>query len=221
MTAAHVEEPREQGHAIVRGFLPADEIAQAKRAGDEVMAEGLGHHANYRDRTEVFRNLAGSYFNTGLAIDPHGPKNGGLATFPRNHARGYLGLADDGPVMIGRTANDELIAAGLDPAARHERELAPGNLVIWTLLTVHRSLPNRSGRDRCIKISSYVRADDSQGRGEWVFRDRQPVPLGPEPEICRYEHLHERPGSFYIDEDWTGEAATQLSRSKTSASLQR
>lgn len=93
MTAAHVEHPREQGHAIGRGFLPADEIAQAKRAADS-------------------------------------------------------------PV-----------------------------------------------------------------RGEWVFRDGQPVPLGPEPEICRYELLRERPGPFYIEEDWTGELATQLSRSKTSASL--
>jgi len=24
-------------------------------------------------------------------------------------------------------------------------------------------------------------------------------------EICRYEQLREKPGPFYIDEDWTGE----------------
>jgi ectoine hydroxylase-related dioxygenase (phytanoyl-CoA dioxygenase family) len=288
LPAAHVEQLREQGYAIVRDFLPAGEVAAAKRAADEVMAEGLKHHATYRDRnllfeilddpeagrrvllqahwfswinsaleslrrhprylelldpligrdikqitnqlhwkpvgakftgyrfhqdlrfrdrTDVFRNLADSYFNTGLAIDPHGPGNGGLAIFPRSHRKGYLGLADDGPVMIGRTADQELIAAGLDPAARVDLELAPGDLVIWTLLTVHGSLPNRSGRDRCFMINSYVRASDSPVRGEWVFRDGVGVPLGPEPEICRYEQLRERPGPFYIEEDWTGRAA--------------
>jgi hypothetical protein len=55
-------------------------------------------------------------------------------------------------------------------------------------------------------INSYVRASDSPERGEWVFRDGQPVPLGPEPQICKYEQLREKPGPFYIEEDWTGEA---------------
>jgi ectoine hydroxylase-related dioxygenase (phytanoyl-CoA dioxygenase family) len=286
----HVEQLRSRGYAIIPGFLSPDEVVAARAAAGAIEAEGLKHHATYRDRnllfeilndpaagrrvllqahwfswispelerlrrhprylqvlepligrdikqvtnqlhwkpigakytgyrfhqdlrfrdrTDVFRNLETSYFNTGLAIDPHGPENGGLAVFPGSHARGYLGLADDGPVMVGRTSDAELTAAGIDPASRVDLKLAPGDLVMWTLLTVHGSLPNRSGRDRCFMINSYVRAADSPLRGEWVFRDGTGVPLGPVPEICRYEQLRERPGPFYIDEDWTAEATAQ------------
>ena len=54
-------------------------------------------------------------------------------------------------------------------------------------------------------INSYVRAADSE-HGEWAFRDGVSTPLGPEPQICKYEQLRERPGPFYIESDWTEEA---------------
>jgi ectoine hydroxylase-related dioxygenase (phytanoyl-CoA dioxygenase family) len=111
--------------------------------------------------------------------------------------------------MKGETQEAELRRAGLEPADRVDLRLAPGDLVIWTLLTVHGSPPNRSGRDRCFMINSYVRAADSPERGEWVFRGGRPTPLGPEPEICKYEQLRERPGPFYIEDDWTGEAMAE------------
>lgn len=160
----------------------------------------------FRERPEVYTNLDRTYLNTGLAVDPHGPENGGLSVYDRSHMRGYLGLSDDGPIMKGETQEAELRRAGLEPGDRVDLRLAPGDLAIWTLLTVHGSLPNRSGRDRCFMINSYVRAADSPARGEWVFRDGAPTPLGPEPEICKYEQLRERPGPFYIEDDWTGEA---------------
>ncbi len=83
--------------------------------------------------------------------------------------------------------------------------LEPGDLVIWTLLTVHGSARNRSGRDRRFILNSYTRAEDSPHRGEWAFRDGRSVPLGAEPQICRFEDLHDHPEPFYNDEDWTGE----------------
>jgi ectoine hydroxylase-related dioxygenase (phytanoyl-CoA dioxygenase family) len=160
----------------------------------------------FRERPEVYTNLDRTYLNTGLAVDPHGPENGGLAVYDGSHKRGYLGLSDDGPIMKGVNHEEELRRAGLRPEERVDFRLDPGDLVIWTLLTVHGSLPNRGERDRCFMINSYVRASDSPERGEWVFRDGQPVPLGPEPQICKYEQLREKPGPFYIEEDWTGEA---------------
>jgi hypothetical protein len=57
MTADHVEHLREHGFAIVRGFLTAAEIADVKRETDKVMAEGLRHHASYRDRNLMFEIL--------------------------------------------------------------------------------------------------------------------------------------------------------------------
>jgi hypothetical protein len=50
-------------------------------------------------------------------------------------------------------------------------ELAPDDLALWGLLTVHGSNANTSGN----------------ARGEWAFRDNQSVPLGYEPVVCKYE----------------------------------
>ena len=94
----------------------------------------------FRERPEVYSNLDRTYLNTGLAIDPHGPENGGLAVYDGSHKRGYLGLADDSPIMKGETQEAELLRAGLTPADRVDLRLDPGDLVIWTLLTVHGSL---------------------------------------------------------------------------------
>jgi ectoine hydroxylase-related dioxygenase (phytanoyl-CoA dioxygenase family) len=89
--------------------------------------------------------------------------------------------------------------------------MEPGDLLLWTLYTVHGSAPNLSGHDRRFMINSYVRAADSD-RGEWTFRDGVSTPLGPEPEICKYEQLRERPGPFYIEPDWTEEAQAMRQR---------
>ena len=158
----------------------------------------------FRDKQEMFSDLTGSYLTTGLAIERQDEENGALQVFPGSHKRGYLGLSDEGAaIMKGKTQASELKAAGLDPADAITCNLDPGDLLIWTLYTVHGSAPNRSDRDRRFLINSYVRGSTSPERGEWVFRDGVSTPLGPEPEICRYEDLHERPDPFYIEEDWT------------------
>jgi len=85
--------------------------------------------------------------------------------------------------------------------------MQPGDLLLWTLYTVHGSRPNIADYDRRLLIQSYVSAADSD-RGEWAFRDGVSTPLGPVPEICKYEQLRERPGPFYIEDDWTEEGRT-------------
>ncbi len=293
MSAQHVEDLRDQGFAIVRGFLDQDQVAAVRTAVDAVYEEGVKHHATYRDknlcfeilndpeamkrvmvqaywfawinpvmeaqrrhpryleilepllgpsikqianqihwkppgakyssyrfhqdlrfreRPDVFTELTTSYFTTALAINRVDAENGALCVFPGSHKRGYLGLGDDHEwVLNGQDAGSanraeaELRAAGLDPDDAVVCELEPGDLVIWTLLTVHGSGSNRSDRDRPLILNSYVRADNSPERGEWAFRDGVSTPLGPEPQICRFEDLHEHPEPFYNDADWTGE----------------
>ena len=143
---------------------------------------------------------------TGLAIDRQTVDNGALRIMPRSHRLGYLGLSDDGPIMVGQTQDEELKRAGLDPSNIVTCEMEPGDLLLWTLFTVHGSAPNVSDYDRRFMINSYVRADDSE-RGEWAFRGGLSTPLGAEPQICKYEQLRERPGPFYVESDWTEEAA--------------
>ena len=165
------------------------------------------YHQDARFRNPAAtRNLLDGTVTTGLAIDRQTAANGALRIIPRSHLRGYLGLSEDGSIMTGHTPDDDLRRVGLDPQAAVTCEMEPGDLLLWTLYTVHGSAPNVSAHDRCFMINSYVRAGDSD-RGEWAFRDGVSTPLGTEPEICKYEQLRERPGPFYVEPDWTEEAS--------------
>jgi ectoine hydroxylase-related dioxygenase (phytanoyl-CoA dioxygenase family) len=161
--------------------------------------------ARFREGNIKDFNHLRSTVTTGLAIDRQTVENGALRVFPGSHRLGYLGLSDDGPIMVGQTQDEELRRAGLDPSQMVTCEMEPGDLLLWTLFTVHGSAPNVSDYDRRFMINSYVRARDSE-RGEWAFRDGVSTPLGDEPQICKYEQLRERPGPFYVESDWTEEA---------------
>lgn len=278
-----VEQYREDGYAIVRGFLPPDEVAELQRHTAQLYETGMQHHATYRHGNLAYEILperhfgqryviqaywfawADAYFdhlrthpryhqllapllgddikqvtqqihwkppgaritgyrfhqdlmfrqakdayddvvrdtvNVGLAIDRATPENGCLRIIPGSHRMGYLGLSDNGSgsIMNGLTADDELVAVGIDPASMVWVELEPGDLAMWSLLTVHGSLPNESDRDRAFGISSYVTG--ASQRGEWAFRDGVPQPLGDTPQLCKNERLHERPDPYYDDTEW-------------------
>lgn len=160
--------------------------------------------ARFRNQTAV-RNLLYGSLNTGLAIDRQTVENGALRIVPRSHLHGYLGLSEDQNIMTGQTPDEDLVRVGLDPASIVTCTMEPGDLLLWTLFTVHGSASNVSTFDRRFMISSYSRARDSD-RGEWAFRNGVSTPLGPEPEICKYEELREKPGPFYIEDNWTEEA---------------
>ena len=68
-------------------------------------------------------------------------ENGALRVIPKSHRLGYLGLSDDGPIMVGQTQDEELRRAGLDPSNIVTCEMEPGDLLLWTLFTVHGSAP--------------------------------------------------------------------------------
>ncbi len=170
--------------------------------------------ARFREGRIKNHDYLESTLTTGLAIDRQTAANGALRVIPKSHRLGYLGLSDDGPIMVGQTQDEELRRAGLDPSAMVTCEMEPGDLLLWTLFTVHGSAPNVSEFDRRFMINSYVRASDSE-RGEWAFRGGVSTPLGAEPQICKYEQLRERPGPFYIEADWTEEAKASPANTTT------
>ena len=172
--------------------------------------------ARFREGKSKDFDYLQSTVTTGLAIDRQTVENGALRIIPRSHLKGYLGLSDDGPIMVGETPDEELRRAGLDPGSMVTCEMEPGDLLLWTLFTVHGSAPNVSSYDRRFMINSYVRASDSD-RGEWAFRGGVSTPLGHEPEICKYSELRERPGPFYVESDWTEEAAAAHERASAAA----
>jgi hypothetical protein len=208
-----MEQMRRSNHyySVLEPFLGPD-IKQIthqvhwKPPGAKYTSYRFHQDARFREGSIKSFDYLHSSVTTGLAIDRQTVENGALRIIPKSHRLGYLGLSDDGPIMVGQTQDEELRRAGLDPKAMITCEMGPGDLLLWTLYTVHGSAPNVSDYDRRFMINSYVRAADSD-RGEWAFRGGVSTPLGAEPEICKYEQLRERPGPFYIESDWTEEAA--------------
>jgi len=99
--------------------------------------------------------------------------------------------------VLGRELSDaDLAAVGVDPAAKRDLLLEPGDVALWSPYLLHASGANRSGHARRLLINGYVRADACD-RGEWAFRDGRPVPLPATPSLVHYEALAERPGPHY------------------------
>jgi ectoine hydroxylase-related dioxygenase (phytanoyl-CoA dioxygenase family) len=156
-------------------------------------------HQDSRSRrpASAYRNLADSYVQTGLAIDPHNPESGGMRFIPKSHLRGDLGM-DCSKKALGTPLMDKALDdVGLSAADAIDLVLEPGDLAIWSPYLVHGSGINRSSHKRRFFINGYVRAADCD-RGEWAFRGGNPVPLGPVPKLVHYEELRERPGPHYV-----------------------
>ena len=164
----------------------------------------LGDFAWHQDSksrrpASAYRNLATSYVQTGLAIDPHGPESGGMRFIPRSHLRGDLHMDCERHSLGVAMTDDALRAVGLSEADAIDLELEPGDLALWSPYLVHGSGANRSNHKRRFYINGYVRAGDCD-RGEWAFRNGRPVPFGAKPAIVHYEELRERPGPHYTED---------------------
>jgi ectoine hydroxylase-related dioxygenase (phytanoyl-CoA dioxygenase family) len=156
-------------------------------------------HQDSRSRrpASAYRNLASSYVQTGLAIDPHGPQSGGMRFIPASHLRGDLAMDCSKRALGTPLADHTLEEIGLSAADAVDLVLEPGDLALWSPYLVHGSGRNRSDHKRRFYINGYVRAQDCD-RGEWAFRGGRPVPLGPEPALVHYEELRERPEPHYV-----------------------
>jgi len=155
--------------------------------------------ARFRRPASAYRNLATSYVQTGIAIDPHRAANGAMRVYPGSHRLGSKpSLAGAAPVLDQAMADERLVAIGLDPAKLVVLELDPGDVAFWNVYTIHGSGPNRTAGDRRFYLNGYVRAADCD-RGEWAFRDGAPCVLG-EPVLVHYEDLATRPGPHYVEE---------------------
>jgi ectoine hydroxylase-related dioxygenase (phytanoyl-CoA dioxygenase family) len=153
--------------------------------------------ARFRRPAAAYRHLAHSYVQTGIAIDPHRRENGAMRLLPGSHLLGLREIAGPGAILDQQMADAALAAAGLDPALLVDLELEPGDVALWNVYTIHGSGPNRGIGDRRFYLNGYVRAADCD-RGEWTFRDGEPVPLGA-PALVHYEELFTRPEPHYLD----------------------
>jgi hypothetical protein len=152
--------------------------------------------SRFRQPAAAYRNLATSYVQTGLAIDPHRPESGCMRFIPRSHLGGDLEM-DSAKYCMGTAMSDEALrAVGLSASDAIEVVLEPGDLALWSPYLVHGSGKNRSGHMRRLYINGYVRAADCE-RGEWAFRGGEPVPFGSKHALVHYDDLYDRPEPHY------------------------
>ncbi len=162
------------------------------------MAEfGFHQDSRFRRPREAYRDMAASYVQTGIAVDPHGKDNGAITIYPGSHRLGEFAVREQGRIMHNAMSADDLVALGLDPAALVDVEMEPGDVGLWGLNTIHGSGPNNSAIDRRLYINGYVIAENCD-RGEWTFRDGEPVALG-DPVLVHYENLHADPFPHFVE----------------------
>ena len=159
----------------------------------------FGYHQDIRSRRprSAYRDPAGSYIQTGIAIDPHGRGNGGMTLYAGSHLLGELPMHKKQGSMYTQMTEDHIAGFGLSPDSRIDLELDPGDVALWNVNTIHGSGPNESAIDRRLYLNGYVIAENCD-RGEWTFRNGEPCDLG-EPVLVHYEDLHVRPEPHYVD----------------------
>jgi hypothetical protein len=155
--------------------------------------------SRFRRPASAYRNLATAYVQTGLAIDPHTPESGCMRFIPRSHLRGDLDMDCSQKALGTAMTKDALEAVGLSEADAIDVILEPGDLALWSPYLVHGSGKNVSTHKRRLYINGYVRAADCD-RGEWAFRNGEPVPFGPRPALVHFDDLYERPEPHYTTE---------------------
>ena len=168
-----------------------------KTPGSDDTAFGFHQDARFRRPASAFRNLATSYVQILLAIDPHHIGNGCLKVYPGSHKLGLLDLPVDRSVFDMEHDNATLERYGLIPDNVVNIPLEPGDVAMWLPHTVHASGPNYSAIDRRAYVNGYVIAENCD-RGEWAFRQGKPCQLG-EPVLIQYNDLHTRPEPHYIE----------------------
>ena len=154
-------------------------------------------HQDSRSRrpASAYRNLAGSYVQTGLAIDPHMPESGCMRFIPRSHVRATSAWTarkspwgGDARCGFGCSRPIDVGCGRPDPRTRRPGAVEP--------YLVHGSGTNPIGHQR--RSTSTARRAPDCDRGEWAFREGRPVPFSRRPELVHYEELHERPGPHYV-----------------------
>jgi hypothetical protein len=121
-----------------------------------------------------------------------------MVVCPGSHRLGELPFDAERPSMHEAMDPADLARLGADPEKVVTLELAPGDVAIWHVHTLHGSGPNTSAGDRRFYINGYVTAANCD-RGEWAFRDGDPCPLEGEHSLVHYEELYSNPGPMFVD----------------------
>jgi ectoine hydroxylase-related dioxygenase (phytanoyl-CoA dioxygenase family) len=103
-------------------------------------------HQDSRSRRppSAYRNLATSYVQTGIAIDPHGPDCGGMKFIPRSQVQGDLGMNCSRKALGEAPTEEALAEVGLSKRDAVDLVMEPGDFAMWSPYLVHSSGLNGS-----------------------------------------------------------------------------
>ncbi len=131
-----------------------------------------------RKPDDHFRDLANSFVQLGIAIDPMTADNGPLLIVPRSHLSTEEIREEHGNYSNGHPSRELLANRGYTDEDLVPVLLEPGDVALWHPDTIHGSDENTSDIDRCMYISGYIKAS-STWRGNWAFIKGQSVPVPP------------------------------------------
>lgn len=165
--------------SVLRPFL-GDDIDSVintlfwKEPGQPNTAIAYHQDAVFRKPAERYRNLASSYLQVGIALDPHGPANGGMRVVVGSHLNGDMSIQRTSSVMT--EPPDAAERYGLQSSQELDLDLAPGDAVYWHPFLLHGSPPNQSRTlNRRFLVNGYMRSVDCDG-GTPAFRQGRPRP---------------------------------------------
>lgn len=115
----------------------------------------------FRADTSIYPGIEDRYIQTIIAIDPVTEKSGAIKFVLGSHKLGRLDLLP--PDRAGfRTFRGEFSDDRLAQLPVKSIELEPGDMLVWSLLTVHGSGPNRAAASRMTYMNGFAAASASK-----------------------------------------------------------
>ncbi|NRA39578.1 MAG: phytanoyl-CoA dioxygenase family protein [Planctomycetes bacterium] len=149
-------------------------------------------HRDVRSRkpNSAFRDLACSWVQSAIAIDPSTKENGAMQLVPGSHKDCSQNPYDhDG---IGFYPEYE------DDPRKIDLVMNPGDVGLWNAFTVHGGgLNTTTNMDRRININGFVKAENCD-RGELIWDHGKLSPLSRNPQsLIQYDGIHDNPHAHY------------------------
>jgi hypothetical protein len=177
--------------AIAMGLLGPDlrQITNQmhyKNPGDGVSFQ-FHQDCTFRKPDAAYRNLARSFLQIAIAVDPSTQENGCLQFVPGSHLQAKPLLAGGYEGWDANGGNREVLSRFPEPV---NGLMDPGDVMVWSAFTIHGSQTNRSDRPRRVYINGFARAADCD-HGVVATLGGRPVPLAWGPDT-RWDAVEER-----------------------------
>lgn len=126
----------------------------------------------FRRPRERYPGIENAYLQLIIAVDPVTKENGAVEFIPGSHLWGERTDLADGFSMNSLRSFDRHGLKGI------HYEANPGDVLLWSVMTVHASEPNRSGKSRMTYMGGFARADAVL---DWPYylKDGQVQPIDP------------------------------------------